>query len=335
MEKIKKIGKYIIVDPLGCGGFSTVYRCREEDSKKIYALKVGNMCIKKEYTEKQQVIDDMTHMEEWRAYKALSFGKGESNDHGIPEVFETGIAQLPSGSLRPYLVMQLLGKSLLSLASDSSISKERVLSLSHSMLETLQHVHSVGFIHRDIKPSNFCFQKRGTKKIYLLDFGFAREKPDVNDEMHDDFVGTPDYASTAALQGKRQGAGDDLESLAYTILEIWSGELPWNLTSSHSLQGEWTQRNLTSMSHKREVKWNSLIKHGRIPSFLEEWVAYCKELKFHEDPDYDYLHSLLTQETNQRQRDQRVKRKGLSESETSSDPDSSSPYKRLCLDAEE
>lgn len=173
------------METIGCGGFSTVYCCREEDTNRHFALKVGNDCIKDEYKEKKQVIEEMVHMEEWHAYKALGFGKGKANDHGIPEVFETGgvrisvvfviasigIAQLPNGTLRPYLVMQRLGKylvlyvncargcdrNLLSIVADSTSTRERILELSHSMLETVEYVHKSGYIHRDIKVrSKLC-----------------------------------------------------------------------------------------------------------------------------------------------------------------------------------
>ena len=42
--------------------------------------------------------------------------------------------------------------------------------------------------------------------------------------MNDSFVGTPDYASIRALQGFRQGARDDIESLGYSLLEMFLGE---------------------------------------------------------------------------------------------------------------
>jgi len=42
--------------------------------------------------------------------------------------------------------------------------------------------------------------------------------------MHQQFQGTPDYASTRGLLNKYQGAQDDLEALAYCLLELWNGE---------------------------------------------------------------------------------------------------------------
>lgn len=39
--------------------------------------------------------------------------------------------------------------------------------------------------------------------------------------------GTPDYASTASLYENELGPRDDMESLAYTLLYLWMGKLPW------------------------------------------------------------------------------------------------------------
>ena len=41
----------------------------------------------------------------------------------------------------------------------------------------------------------------------------------------DHFSGTPDYASSHTLRGGRCSAKDDCESLCYSLLELWNGEL--------------------------------------------------------------------------------------------------------------
>jgi hypothetical protein len=42
-----------------------------------------------------------------------------------------------------------------------------------------------------------------------------------------EFVGTPDFAATAALHSQRPGLRDDLEALGYTLLELSLGTVPW------------------------------------------------------------------------------------------------------------
>jgi hypothetical protein len=65
--------------------------------------------------------------------------------------------------------------------------------------------------------------------------GFAKEAPKNREEQHltDQFVGTPDYASCSALMGRRQRAKDDIESLGYSLLEMYLGEV-----AEHSLTSE-------------------------------------------------------------------------------------------------
>lgn len=41
------------------------------------------------------------------------------------------------------------------------------------------------------------------------------------------FVGTPDFAATAALLSVRPGLRDDCEALGYTFLDLALDEMPW------------------------------------------------------------------------------------------------------------
>jgi hypothetical protein len=56
-----------------------------------------------------------------------------------------------------------------------------------------------------------------------------------------EFVGTPDYASSAALMGMRPGPGGDLEALGFTLLELALGELPWWVQGRRTAGGVWYQ----------------------------------------------------------------------------------------------
>ncbi len=43
----------------------------------------------------------------------------------------------------------------------------------------------------------------------------------------------------------------------------------------------------------RKKAWKRLDKQGKIPSFLKQWMQYCKSLTAYECPDYDKLRALL------------------------------------------
>ena len=120
---------------------------------------------------------------------------------------------------------------------------------------------------RRVQPSNFCFGQEGEESdenacpLFIVDLGLAAEVPKSETRDRADFVGTPDYSSSFALRGQHQSYRDDMESLAYTLLEMWLGDLPWFLTASPSVEnGGWTRQNLAKMASRREKRWKALIK---------------------------------------------------------------------------
>ncbi|KAL8185249.1 UNVERIFIED_CONTAM: Tau-tubulin kinase 1, partial [Gekko kuhli] len=59
------------------------------------------------------------------------------------------------------------------------------LRLGKQILESIEAIHSVGFLHRDIKPSNFAMGRLPStyRKCYMLDFGLARQYTNTNGEV--------------------------------------------------------------------------------------------------------------------------------------------------------
>ncbi|XP_019714281.1 tau-tubulin kinase 1-like [Hippocampus comes] len=59
------------------------------------------------------------------------------------------------------------------------------LRLGKQILESIEAIHSVGFLHRDIKPSNFAMGRLPStyRKCYMLDFGLARQYTNTTGEV--------------------------------------------------------------------------------------------------------------------------------------------------------
>ncbi|KAI8843642.1 kinase-like domain-containing protein [Chytridium lagenaria] len=204
---------------------------------------------------------------------------------GLPKIFYFGLEG-------PYnvMVMERLGSSLKELHRDSPTGKIPVKTVTFfvpQLLRRLQSVHETGIVFRDIKPDQFY---RPT--IYLIDFGLATLYIDINTGEHVKSVkpvrnmlktGTARYASINVHKGKVHTRRDDLESLAYVLIELIKGKLPWSgIGARNPLQG-W--RRIGVLKDDLAV---AELTEG-LPEEYATLLEYARELKFSEEPDYEEL----------------------------------------------
>uniref|UniRef100_A0A8D2J4I6 Tau tubulin kinase 2 n=1 Tax=Varanus komodoensis TaxID=61221 RepID=A0A8D2J4I6_VARKO len=113
-----------------------------------------------------------------------------------------------------YVVMQLQGRNLADLRRSQTrgtFSISTTLCLGKQILESIESIHSVGFLHRDIKPSNFAMGRFPStwRKCYMLDFGLARQFTNSCGDVRPPravagFRGTVRYASVNAHRNREQ-----------------------------------------------------------------------------------------------------------------------------------
>ncbi|KAA3486388.1 Casein kinase I-like protein [Gossypium australe] len=137
------------------------------------------------------------------------------------------------------LVMDMLGPSLWDVWNSlgQSMSPNMAACIAVEAISILEKLHLKGFVHGDVKPENFLLGLPGSadeKKLYLIDLGLASRWKDAQSGQHVDYDQRPDvfrgtirYASVHAHLGRTGSRRDDLESLAYTLIFLIKGRLPW------------------------------------------------------------------------------------------------------------
>ncbi|VDM35279.1 unnamed protein product [Hydatigera taeniaeformis] len=187
-----------------------------------------------------------------------------------------------------------VGKNLSELrkkASNRSFSRSTSLRIICKCLDALEELHSVGYLHRDIKPSNFCLRLDNPMEICLLDFGLVRPftRPGGVNQVRPPrpsagFRGTVRYASINAHEYRELGRHDDLWSMYYMLVELLSGELPWQRKTGKS----------SVKQMKMEIDPVNLGTSGGLPQTIATtWVHELKNLNYYATPNYRELRKVI------------------------------------------
>jgi serine/threonine-protein kinase len=128
----------------------------------------------------------------------------------------------------PYLVLEYLGGGSLR----AMLDRGRLLSPSQALLVGLEasrgldYAHRRGLVHRDIKPANILFGE--DRRLRIADFGLARAIADAAwTEPSGVLLGTARYASPEQAKGEPVDGRSDVYSLALTMVESVTGEVPF------------------------------------------------------------------------------------------------------------
>jgi serine/threonine protein kinase len=155
------------------------------------------------------------------------------------------------------------------------------------MIQRIEYIHSKGYIHRDIKPGNFVIGRGdNSKKIYIIDFGLSKRYIDKNTNKHIPYkegkglTGTARYVSLFTHYGIEQSRRDDIEGIAYNLIYLAKGKLPWQGVKTKNKK----EKHKKIMDSKLSFTPEQLCQ-GLSFEFVN-LLKYARELEFEEKPDY-------------------------------------------------
>src|SRR5229473_4552324 len=132
-------------------------------------------------------------------------------------------------------------------------------------------------------------------QVFLIDFGLTQlfHNPATHEHITQakglDITGTVHYSSINSHLGVTQSRHDDLESLAYIIVYLVKGWLPWQGITVHPGQVHHNE----VLRLKQATMAKTLCKG--LPQLFIKFIQHIWSLGFEDKPDYRYLHSLLAQ----------------------------------------
>ncbi|GAA0168371.1 non-receptor serine/threonine protein kinase [Lithospermum erythrorhizon] len=285
---------YITKRKLGKGGFGQVYVGRRvsggSDRIGPDAIEVA---LKLEHRNSKGCSYGPPY--EWQVYNSLN------GCYGVPSVHYKG----RQGDFY-ILVMDMLGPSLWDVWNSlgQSMSPSMAACIAVEAISILEKLHAKGFVHGDVKPENFLLGQPGSpdeKKLYLIDLGLASRWKESSgqhvdyDQRPDIFRGTIRYASVHAHLGRTGSRRDDLESLAYTLVFLIKGRLPWQ-----GYQGD----NKSFLVCKKKMATSPELMCCFCPPPFKLFLEAVTNMKFDEEPNYakliSFFDSLIDPNTLQR-----------------------------------
>ncbi len=219
-----RLGKYQIIEPLGIGGMSTVYRAYQENLSREVALKVLP----------PQLRADPSFLERFHI-EAMALARLKH-----PNIIV--IYDADSIDMWVFIVMELINGPNLRRYLRNSISMLNALRIFHHIAQGVAYAHSKGIIHRDIKPSNVLMdisENPQNPRPVLTDFGVVKlmESPAKLTQTGAG-VGTPEYMAPEQCQGEPIDQRADIYALGILLFEMLCGKPPFsdgNFTSiAHS-----------------------------------------------------------------------------------------------------
>ncbi|KAG5566191.1 hypothetical protein RHGRI_001956 [Rhododendron griersonianum] len=286
-EKVQVGGSpmYKIDRKLGKGGFGQVFVGRRVSGGNDRSTGPGATEVALKFEHRNSKGCNYGPPYEWQVYNTLG------GSHGVPRVHYKG----KQGDYF-VMVMDMLGPSLWDVwnTSGQSMSSEMVACIAVESLSILEKMHSRGYVHGDVKPENFLLGQPSTpqeKKLFLVDLGLATKWRESSNGQHveydqrpDMFRGTVRYASVHAHLGRTASRRDDLESLAYTLIFLHRGRLPWQ-----GYQGD----NKSFLVCKKKMSTSPEMLCCFCPAPLKQFLEIVVNMKFEEEPNYSKLISLF------------------------------------------
>ncbi len=254
-EYPKHLGRFVVRDPIACGGMAIIVRAHDDIFRRDVACKL----LLKRHASEERLVERFLLEAQLTA---------NLQHPGIVPIYELG--RLDDG--RPYFAMKLIqGHTLQHLLRSQSSNISHHLQIFEKVCQTLAYSHSKDVVHLDLKPSNVMVGSFG--EVHLMDWGLARicdsekfiamgaeinlnagslSKSSCSEEtIATSYVdGTPSYMSPEQARGGAVGRRSDVFGLGSMLCEILTGEPAYSGMSPSRILLNAVTANLSDVHHK-------------------------------------------------------------------------------------
>jgi len=218
--------RYEVIDKVGSGGMSDVYKAKDHKLNRFVAVKV----LKSEFCE------DKGFVSKFKIEAQSAAGLAHPN---IVNVYDVGEDQ---GIY--YIVMELIEGITLKkyIEKKGKLPVKDAISIAIQVAQGIEAAHNNHIVHRDIKPQNIIISREG--KVKVTDFGIARAAS--ANTINSNAMGSVHYISPEQARGGYIDEKSDIYSLGITLYEMITGRVPFEGDSTVTIALQHIQEEIPS-----------------------------------------------------------------------------------------
>ncbi len=218
--------RYEILEELGQGGMSVVYRGRDTTLDRVVAVKVLH-----EHLAKKQ--------ENRSRFRREAQAVARLQHDNIVDVYDYS----DEDDDQAFIVMEYIpGKNLRDLLDAHGHPPPEVAAMIVAVLaDALDHAHVHGVIHRDLKPENVMVDEHG--HLFLMDFGIAHVADAETMTQTGSLLGSPAHMAPEIIDGQDVNHRSDIFSLGTVLYWLATGEFPFKGENAPQLLRQVLQSN--------------------------------------------------------------------------------------------
>jgi WD40 repeat protein/tRNA A-37 threonylcarbamoyl transferase component Bud32 len=224
----ERVGDYEILEELGRGGMSVVYKARHRGLGRLAAVKMLRP-------------DDFADPERRTRFRREAEAAAGLHHPGVVQLFEAGEWDGVAGRPRPYLALEYVGGgSLAQRLAERPPTPRQAAAWVEQAARAVAYAHGRGVIHRDLKPSNLLLGEDGAVKV--CDFGIAKVLAAPGLTATDQVMGTPEYMAPEQAAAGPAGPAADLYALGAVLYALLTGRPPFRAATGLGTLAEARER---------------------------------------------------------------------------------------------
>ncbi len=206
-------GRYELIEIIGEGGMSTVYKARDKILDRIVAVKI----LKDEFAKDRGFVE---------RFKTEALSAARISHPNIVNIFDVGMQDDVH-----YIVMEFVEGHTLKqvIQQEAPLSIEKAIDIAIMVCDGVHHAHEKGIIHRDIKPHNILITEQGIVKV--ADFGIAQAVSAGTITYGNNILGSVHYFSPEQARGEIINRTTDIYSIGCILYEMVTGQVPFHADS--------------------------------------------------------------------------------------------------------